>query len=359
MHNPNSHWTAVHQLARPRAQTTNPDVAYHDHAVHAPLIGSPLQQKSALKDVALLDFFSRDLRPTFIIDIDHPKHIAYENEALKNHLRIHRTDRSSFDVWALTTPFNISPVTVRFARRAWSSVPLQQRWVVVSACCQDLVSTHLGPSHPPVPLSPVRALSGESSMSPLSRLVLPNRSVSGGDSDASSDTRRGSTAPSVTSSWRTLSEDGGDSDVRALRRLDWLRQPVYGMSAHIQLVQRFPWHNTPVGSIESWPDTLRQVVLAMMNNVEPRVVMWGEERRMIYNEACSLIFGQKHPAAMGAKAEEIWSESWSDLSHIVQRAEREGKSTRISRMPLTMNRHGFHEETHWSLQVSLWDGFDE
>ncbi|KAL1311885.1 hypothetical protein AAFC00_001957 [Neodothiora populina] len=88
-----------------------------------------------------------------------------------------------------------------------------------------------------------------------------------------------------------------------------------------------------------------------MSNLEPRVIIWGEERRMIYNEACSLLFGQKHPMAMGSKAEEVWSESWSTLKHLVERAELDGKSTKIPQTELDMNRHGYSEETHWTLQM--------
>lgn len=63
------------------------------------------------------------------------------------------------------------------------------------------------------------------------------------------------------------------------------------------------------------------------------------------------MFGQKHPLALGARAEEVWAESWHDLVHIVRRAEWEGKSTRVAKMPLTMRRHGFLEETYWTLQM--------
>lgn len=54
---------------------------------------------------------------------------------------------------------------------------------------------------------------------------------------------------------------------------------------------------------------------------------------------------------MGERAEEIWPESWPALLPLVRRAEREGKSTKVSHMPLDMNRHAFLEETHWTLQL--------
>lgn len=317
-------------------------------AVVAPAM--PSTHVSSLNDMALLDFIARDPRPTLILNLDGPHiSIAYRNDALDSHLRIERIDNDTFNSWVTTTPFNDSSRVRQFGGRSWSCVPLQQQWTVVSACCQE----HTLSPYPTIssPISQAasslgRALAQSSKhLSPQSGRAY--RSISVSDGVDASETRRGSV---ISSSWKSVSDDV-DRIRRAPRPIDWTRHYVPALSPHIQLVQNFDWGSTPVGSIQSWSDPLRQLVLAMMSNSDPRVLLWGEERRMIYNEACSLLLGLKHPMSMGAKAEDVWSESWDGLLHIVRRAEREGRSTKISSMPLTMERHGYPEETHWSLQM--------
>ena len=42
-------------------------------------------------------------------------------------------------------------------------------------------------------------------------------------------------------------------------------------------------------------------------------VAWGPQLGFLYNDAYAIILGAKHPAAMGRRFEEIWSEIWSDV----------------------------------------------
>lgn len=336
----------------------SPDVS--EKADHFMARGSPYEKAmpsirntadNDLKDISLLDYLHKDPRPTFVLNTE-KHHIALQNESLDNYLIAHKIDRDTFNAWALSTSSNNAATILYFGGRAWNTVNLQ-KWTIVSGCRQDHAALAV-----PVgaPLSP-----GRTYIQPSTHHLAPfrdvNRSGSGSDSDPAPDpppmSRRASVAPSmVSSSWRTVSEDGAAMAARTHRYLDWTKHMHSStLSPHIQLVQTFRWDLTPIGAMSTWPDSLRQLVLAIMSNSEPRVVMWGEERRMIYNEACSLLLGQKHPLALGARAEEVFAESWHDLIHIVRRAEREGKSTKVVKMPLTMRRHGYLEETYWTLQM--------
>ena len=159
---------------------------------------------------------------------------------------------------------------------------------------------------------------------------------------SSSDSRRHSVA---SSSWRTMSEDGGS------RFLDWTQAPSPAMSAHMHLVRNFHWHQGPLGSIQSWPDALRQNVLSIMANPDPRLLLWGEEHIMIYNESCISMFGARHPQAMGSRAEETWSDIWSEMRHMIKYVEVEGRGTRLNKLPLVMTRNGYTEDTFWSFNL--------
>lgn len=305
-----------------------------------------------IKNISLLEYLSKDPRPTFVLNTE-KHHIALQNDALENYLIAHKIDRDTFHAWALSTSSNNPATVLYFGGRAWNTINVQ-KWTIVSGCRQDHAALAVPVS---APLSP-----GRTYIQPSTHHLAPFRDVtrsgSGSDSDPVSDpppiSRRVSMAPSsmASSSWRSVSEDGASMAARTHGYLDWTRHMhSSGLSPHIQLVQNFRWDLTPIGTMSTWPDSLRQLVLAIMSNSEPRVVMWGEERRMIYNEASSLLFGQKHPSALGARAEEVWAESWHDVIHIVRRAEREGKSTKVAKMPLSMRRHGYLEETYWTLQM--------
>lgn len=104
------------------------------------------------------------------------------------------------------------------------------------------------------------------------------------------------------------------------------------------------WSKSPLGQPSQWPSPLRSVVSLMLGSNFPMFVAWGDELGFIYNDAYSVLLGNKHPAAIGARFQDIWSEIWDDIYPLVAAA-MAGTSTFQENMPLTMNRKGFDEET--------------
>lgn len=104
------------------------------------------------------------------------------------------------------------------------------------------------------------------------------------------------------------------------------------------------WSKSPLGQPSQWPSPLRSVVSLMLGSNFPMFVAWGEELGFIYNDAYSVLLGNKHPSAIGARFQDIWSEIWDDIYPLVKAA-MAGESTYQENMPLTMNRKGFDEET--------------
>lgn len=239
---------------------------------------------AVVPDVPLLDFLAKDRRPTFVIDAQGPR-LAFQNDALSHYLDQDEIEQHAFTAWTLSTPFTETTIE-SFSGRTWSSTVLQQRWIIVSAaCCQPHAATANYPPSTSAPMSP-----GHDEVGPLSAYSLPPfryvaLSMSGSEGDVMDYKKRAPSISGVSSSWRGSSEDGIGSPLRNPRQyLDWTKQNMPGLSAHIQRIREYRWDLTPVGAMVSWSDSLRQVVLAMMSNSEPRIVMWGVERRMIYNE---------------------------------------------------------------------------
>ena len=49
-------------------------------------------------------------------------------------------------------------------------------------------------------------------------------------------------------------------------------------------------------------------------------VAWGKDLGFLYNDPYSEILGAKHPAALGKRFYDIWSEIWSDISPLIDAA---------------------------------------
>lgn len=111
-----------------------------------------------------------------------------------------------------------------------------------------------------------------------------------------------------------------------------------------ELMLSHDWSKSPLGQPSQWPSPLRSVVSLMLGSNFPMFVAWGDELGFIYNDAYSVLLGNKHPSAIGARFQDIWSEIWDDISPLVSAA-MAGKSTFQENMPLTMNRKGFDEDT--------------
>jgi two-component sensor histidine kinase/GAF domain-containing protein len=117
------------------------------------------------------------------------------------------------------------------------------------------------------------------------------------------------------------------------------------------LMRRHDWSNSPLGQPETWPQSLRSVVGLLLNSKFPMFVAWGEELGFLYNDAYAEILGAKHPASLGARFHDIWSEIWADISPLIDAA-LAGQAIYREDLPLVMNRHGYDEETWFTFSYS-------
>jgi signal transduction histidine kinase len=79
---------------------------------------------------------------------------------------------------------------------------------------------------------------------------------------------------------------------------------------------------------------------------------WGPKFCQIYNDAAHPILGKKHPKSMGQPASECWAEIWHIIGPLIETPYRGGDPTWMEDILLEMNRHGFMEETHFTIAYS-------
>jgi hypothetical protein len=106
------------------------------------------------------------------------------------------------------------------------------------------------------------------------------------------------------------------------------------------LMRSHDWSASPLGPLETWPQSLRAVVSLLLNSKFPMFIAWGPELAFLYNDGYLPIFGAKHPRALGRPFAEVWSDIWADIRPLVDRA-LAGEATFHENLPLVMQRNGY------------------
>ena len=96
----------------------------------------------------------------------------------------------------------------------------------------------------------------------------------------------------------------------------WPCFPLAGEMA--ALVRTHDWSATPLGPIDSWPQSLKTAVDLMLGSRQPVYIAWGPELTSIYNDAYIPIVGAKHPAGLGQPFNELWSEIREEYRPLVE-----------------------------------------
>jgi PAS domain S-box-containing protein len=109
------------------------------------------------------------------------------------------------------------------------------------------------------------------------------------------------------------------------------------------LIRAFDWGATALGPIAGWSATLRTTVSNIVNSPIPKVLMWGEDHVMLYNDGYAEIAGANHPAALGGTVATVWPEIWDWNAAILARGFA-GEVMRYRDQPMTLARSGRPEQ---------------
>ena len=154
-----------------------------------------------------------------------------------------------------------------------------------------------------------------------------------------------------------LAQDGGGDARRGTPHASDILPPLHSdpsapMSEMTALMRSFDWRATPLGPQHQWPESLRMVVRLMMANRLPMLLWWGPSYIQLYNDPYRPVLGTKHPKALGQAGEACWPEIWNVLRPLVDTPFHGGPPTWIEDLYLEINRHGFVEETHFTVAYS-------
>ncbi len=116
--------------------------------------------------------------------------------------------------------------------------------------------------------------------------------------------------------------------------------PIFrGITATDALLRQLDWAATPLGSPRHWPAALRTAASLVLDSPVPMWLAWGAELTLVYNDAYAPMLGTKHPRALAAPLQQVWSEVWDDVAPLLADA-MAGRGVHREDMPLQVDRFG-------------------
>lgn len=106
--------------------------------------------------------------------------------------------------------------------------------------------------------------------------------------------------------------DGGAGRMPVLK--DW---PSAGGECGA-LIRSRNWAASALGSPDSWPSEIRATIANIVNSPVAKLLVWGPDHILFYNDAYRAIVGDRHPQAIGMPFAEVFPELWDWHRPILQ-----------------------------------------
>lgn len=114
------------------------------------------------------------------------------------------------------------------------------------------------------------------------------------------------------------------------------------------IIRAFDWSKTSLGPIEAWPEHLCSTVSTLVNSPIPKVLMWGPDHVMVYNDGYAVIAAGNHPRALGGRVDQIWPEIWDFNSRVIAAGMR-GEVQSFRDQHMVLHRNGAPEDVYFDL----------
>ncbi|GAB7350317.1 hypothetical protein MBLNU459_g0949t1 [Dothideomycetes sp. NU459] len=143
--------------------------------------------------------------------------------------------------------------------------------------------------------------------------------------------------------------------------VDFLQFPLISADPFVSLIRDYDWKETALGPIEDWHPVLRQYFVSTIPCPEPRVLYWGSDMVLLYNEAAVPVMGERHPSCLGHPTVASWGEELvAQITQMIRLGLKQGKPLHTRGMEFILERNGFPEETYHDytlIPITSTDGY--
>ncbi|KAF2149690.1 hypothetical protein K461DRAFT_282077 [Myriangium duriaei CBS 260.36] len=278
----------------------------------------------------LLAFFATDDRPTIVLQkalvsrastaSNYPPYVLFHNASFDELVSVLDEHSPSLPDWLNATHQNFlrernGAVPIRiFAGQSWTSRILRCGWIVLFCSTSSwLTAAHM-------------------------------------------DSSKDSSDVTLSSSAQLYSKPGSFLDDHVC---DWTSNIGLASDPWARYLMSHDWANTAIGPIATWPDDLRGRVVTIMSHPEPRCILWGNDMKLIYNEACLPRVGSKHPSSLGNPVVDNWGQvTYDHHMQAIQQSIKQCKASVIPDVALTAESRGMLEETYHTFTYTPIPGLD-
>jgi PAS domain S-box-containing protein len=125
-----------------------------------------------------------------------------------------------------------------------------------------------------------------------------------------------------------------------------------GSGEMVERIRTHDWAETPLGPIESWPQSLHTALDICLGSAFPSFVLWGRDLIQLYNDAALTIVRAKHPGAFGVPVRDAWSEIWETIGPLIAGVLSTGQPLLGENIPMLPERGGPREPAYFTLCYS-------
>lgn len=121
-----------------------------------------------------------------------------------------------------------------------------------------------------------------------------------------------------------------------------------------ELMRARDWSPSALGPPGDWPQSLKTTISIILNSKFPMFLFWGPELTCFYNDAYRPSLGQdgKHPAILGAPAQEFWQEIWEFIGPLIDDVLAGSEASWHEDQLLPIFRNGKMEDVYWTFSYS-------
>ncbi len=92
--------------------------------------------------------------------------------------------------------------------------------------------------------------------------------------------------------------------------------------------------------MSAWTPALRNAIDLALHTRFPVTLFWGPEFVLVYNEAYAPLIADKHPAALGSRARDVFPQAWSAIGPLMESVLAVEGATWTEDAHVPLQRHG-------------------